>query len=99
MSPDGDIDIATSALQTPDEDHISIYSARISWAVENSDPKICSKVGFVPTQITRTFEELTKLEKKELEHILGIQRIKSVCKRLLSQKDLIFVPIFSEGKN
>ena len=99
MSPDGDIDIATSALQTPDEDHISIFFAHISWAVDNSDPKTFSKIGFVPTQITRTFEALSKLEKKDLEQLLGMQRIKSVCQRLLSQKDLIFVPIYSEGKN
>ena len=56
-----DIEIMTPKLPLPNEDHLSLYFAHLSWAIENKDPREFNSVAFVPAQLSRTFLELLEL--------------------------------------
>lgn len=93
----GRIEILSEKVMMPNEDHISIAWSHLSWAIEGKDPREASKVAFVPSQLLRTFLEMLP-HKDAPDHQICFERGKLLAQRLLKQKDLILVPVWSGGK-
>ena len=93
-----DIEIMTPKLLMPNEDHLSLYFAHLSWAIENKDPREFNSVAFVPAQLSRTFLELLALPEKNEEQQVCLCRCRQLGERLMLQNQVILVPIWSPGK-
>ena len=83
----GKIESMSPQVSQPNEDHLSICYGNLSWAIEGKDPREENKIGFIPTQLSRTFLECSACEDKNAEQIMCIERSRHCAQRLLQIKD------------